>query len=104
MRISARIALMGAVLMVGFSVQAQDMGLSGIAVPQSDGSVMSYMQQRRLTGQNIDGDTASRVFGGRKAQDGAWPSQVALFAKAQPRPDQQGDEPPPVIMPGQRTN
>ncbi|MBP9952277.1 MAG: serine protease [Cypionkella sp.] len=90
-----RLGVLATSLMVGLSampVLAQEAGLSGIAMPQSDGSVMSYMYHRRMSGEKIDGETASRVFGGRKAQDGAWPSQVALIGKAPPRPDQQGDE------------
>jgi len=93
-----RIALAGcfaAALMAGLSAipaAAQDAGLSEIAVPESGGSVMSYMYHRRLTGETIDGETASRVFGGRPAQAGAWPSQVALIGKAPPRPDSQETE------------
>ena len=75
-------------------VLAQSGGLSGVALPagSDDDSAMSFMMHKRAAAQSIDGATAARVYGGRPAQRGAWPWQVALIAKAPPQPGQQGDQ------------
>ncbi len=62
--------------------------LDDVVVPSTGPSVMFYMQEQRARAKPIDSDTASRIYGGRAAQDGAWPWQVALMAKV---PRQEGD-------------
>ena len=69
----------------------QSGGLGDIAKPDDPaGNVMQYMMERRARAKPIDGETASRVYGGRAAQPGAWPAQVALLLELPPEPDQQG--------------
>lgn len=61
-------------------VAAQDT-LSNVAVPSSlntGNSVASYVTRQRAEGETLSGETASRIFGGRMAQPGAWPHQVSL--------------------------
>lgn len=70
---------------------AQSRGLGGIAKPSdTSGSVMQHMLDVRSRAAPIDGDTASRVYGGRAAAAGAWPAQVALLAEQPPEEGQQG--------------
>ncbi len=62
-----------------------------IAVPEASGSsVMSYMLAARGRAVTIDGETASRVYGGRPSQQGSWPAQVALLAEVPPDPNNTG--------------
>lgn len=75
-----------AMMMIGalgaLPVAAQISGLDAIAVPgASDGSVMGHMLAARARGVTVDGATASRVYGGRPAEPGAWPAQVALLGE-----------------------
>jgi secreted trypsin-like serine protease len=70
---------------------AQTATLDAIAVPEaSGGSVMSYMLGVRGAAVTIDGQTASRVYGGRPSQPGAWPAQVALLGQVPADPNQTG--------------
>lgn len=70
-----------AVLASGTEAMAQSGGLDAIARPVPDGrSVMSYMLEARANAKSVDGETASRIYGGRPAEIGAWPAQVALLA------------------------
>ena len=82
------------VALAGASAQpaaGQSGGLGDIAKPDDPaGNVMQYMMERRARAKPIDGETASRVYGGRAAQPGAWPAQVALLLELPPEPDQQG--------------
>lgn len=71
---------------------AQSEALKGIAKPSgSAGSVMQHMIDLRARATPIDGETASRVYGGRAANPGAWPAQVALIAELPPQDGQQGN-------------
>ena len=53
--------------------------LSSIAVPSgtSNVAVRAHVLDLRSKGEPVAGE-ASRIFGGRPAQDGAWPAQVSL--------------------------
>jgi len=62
--------------------------LDAVVQPSGGASVMDYMLQQRAHAQSVDGNTASRVYGGRASQDGAWPWQVALMAL---EPRKEGD-------------
>ncbi|MGB5066798.1 MAG: serine protease [Albidovulum sp.] len=73
-----------------FPAAAQSSGLGDIAKPgDPSGNVMQYMMERRARAISIDGDTASRVYGGRAAEPGAWPAQVALLLEQPPEPGQE---------------
>lgn len=90
MRQTTRIAVAGALaaLATGLGATlapAQTGGLGDIALPRAAGpEVATYMLEQRLRAQPVDGDTASRVYGGRKSQPGSWPFQVALVAEFPP--------------------
>lgn len=72
---------------------AQQTGLDAIARPDGAGnSVKSYMMAARARATQVDGETASRVYGGRQAQAGAWPNQVALLAPRAAQDNQGGIE------------
>lgn len=88
-----RNATLAACLISGLAtpVFAQTSGLDGIARPSgASGSVIEHMLDIRARAKPIDGETASRVYGGRVAQPGAWPAQVALLAEQEPQPGQDG--------------
>ena len=69
----------------------QSNGLGDIAkAGDPSGSVSQFMMERRARATPIDGETASRVYGGRAAQSGAWPAQVALLLEQPPEPGQDG--------------
>ncbi|MCB1339711.1 MAG: serine protease [Pseudooceanicola sp.] len=55
-------------------------GLAGVAVPSGDSEVLvkSYVLGQKTAEDAIDGEAATRIFGGRVAQTGAWPAQVSL--------------------------
>lgn len=64
---------------------AQNAGIQGpIAVSTAsendEQSYMEYVVSRRAAATAIDGNVASRVYGGRPANEGAWPFQVSLMA------------------------
>ena len=65
---------------------AQQGGLSNVAVPERAAalSVMNHvLDMKERVGEAVDGDSASRIFGGRNAQEGSWPAQVSLHAADQ---------------------
>ena len=66
--------------MIAPPAMAQDSSFSKVAVPaQGTGtSVANYVIGERERAENVPGETASRIYGGRAAQDGAWPHQVSL--------------------------
>jgi len=76
------LTLFGLVLcLMGPSVQAQSNGLSDIAL--SAGSHDVQVQAHVLALKEQAGETdasASRIFGGHKAEQGAWPAQVSVHA------------------------
>lgn len=62
---------------------AQQGGLSNIAVPSaaSEVQVRAHVLALKEAAAAIEeDDSASRIFGGRPAQDGAWPAQVSLHS------------------------
>lgn len=61
-------------------VSAEQAGLSAVAVPSGDGEVLVKAHVMGLKARDgaIEADTAARIFGGRPAQQGAWPAQVSL--------------------------
>lgn len=76
------------VALAGIPAAAPAQGLDGIARPSDGvGGVMQYMLDIRSRAATIDGDTASRIYGGRAAAPGAWPAQVALLGE---RPTEDG--------------
>jgi secreted trypsin-like serine protease len=88
---AALLTFLTACLAMGEPTAAQTVTLDAVAVPEdSGGSVMSYMLDLRGSAVTIDGETASRVYGGRPSQPGAWPAQVALLGEVRPNPNQTG--------------
>ncbi len=74
-------AVLAVALVLGGPLPAQEAGLDAIARPDAAGtSVMRFTLDARARATRIDGETATRVYGGRPARDGAWPHQVALVA------------------------
>ena len=61
---------------------AQSTGLDGIARPSTNGlnTMQSYVLSARENSDLLDGDTATRIYGGRAAEQGAWPAQVSLHS------------------------
>ncbi|WP_370275855.1 S1 family serine peptidase [Roseovarius indicus] len=59
---------------------AQESAFSKVAVPAtgSGTSVAKYVVKERAKAENLGGEAASRIYGGRAAQDGAWPHPVSL--------------------------
>ncbi|WP_323038336.1 serine protease [Gemmobacter sp.] len=90
MRQTTRTVIAGALaaLAAGFAgtaTLAQSGGLSDIARPRVNGpEVATYMLEQRQNAEQLDGESASRVYGGRKSQAGAWPFQVAMVAQFPP--------------------
>ena len=75
--------MIAAALSAGSPAATQDNGLASVAVPDGAAglSVMSHvLTLKERAGDGIDGESASRIFGGRNAQDGAWPAQVSLHS------------------------
>ncbi len=88
-RSTALVAALICGTMLPAAAQADTLG--NIAKPSiATGSVMQHMLDIRASAAPIDGATASRVYGGRAAQPGAWPAQVALIAEQPPQEGQQG--------------
>jgi secreted trypsin-like serine protease len=81
-----------AALLAGFAgsaVLAQDATLGNVARPSGQPvGVIEHMRDIRASASSIDGETAGRVYGGRPAQPGAWPAQVALIAQHPPEAGQ----------------
>lgn len=75
---SAGIAL--GVLLGAVAAHAQDKGLSSIAVPQGADEVQVRAHVLALKQQAGMQEDATRIFGGRMAQEGAWPAQVSLHS------------------------
>lgn len=85
--------LAAALLAWAAPVMAQQSGLDAIARADGVGnSVRSYMMEARARATKVDGATASRVYGGRPSQAGAWPHQVALLAPRAAQDNQGGIE------------
>jgi len=58
---------------------AQTAGLAGSAVPRGgDQSVRGYVLEARGRSTQMTAESATRIIGGRPAQEGAWPAQVSL--------------------------
>lgn len=59
-------------------------GLSNIAVPgnSSTVAVQAHMADLKKNAKIVNGDAATRIFGGREAQEGQWPAQVSLHTAA----------------------
>lgn len=75
-------AVVAATFLSPLSLSAQSTGLDGIARPGSNGlnTMKSYVLSARERATVIDADTATRIYGGRAAQQGAWPAQVSLHS------------------------
>lgn len=83
-----------AFLVLAFPAFAQNSGVQGPAAPgaapeYNEQRYMDYAVSRRKAATEIDANVASRVYGGRPANEGAWPFQVSLMmakpAKQAPR-------------------
>lgn len=74
---------LGVALLPNMAV-AQESGLSAIALPGSSAGQVQVrahvlaLKERAETA--IAADSAARIFGGRAAQEGAWPAQVSLHS------------------------
>ena len=66
-------------IMIAQALVAQTTDLSAIAVPtdSSANAMRKHVLDLRARAERVDGE-ASRIFGGRPAQEGAWPAQVSL--------------------------
>ena len=65
------------------AVSAQETsGLANIALPSgsSQVAIQAHMLNLREKGEIVSGESATRIFGGREAQEGAWPAQVSLHS------------------------
>ena len=84
MKLFMNATMMGAIALgIGSATMAQETaGLSQIAIPDDSPqvSVQSYMAGIKENAEIVSADSASRIFGGRPAQEGAWPAQVSLHS------------------------
>lgn len=64
---------------------AQELTLDDVARPGGASiSARAYVLGLKNAAAPVEGETASRVFGGRAAQEGAWPAQVSLHSSDMP--------------------
>lgn len=92
---SARCAVLAAALatLPALQATAQSGGLgAAVAQPTGGDNVLQHMLDVRSRATRIDGETASRIYGGRPAKPGAWPAQVALFAEVPPEPGKETED------------
>ncbi len=74
-----------ALCLAPLGAQAQQSGLGNIAVALKPGEVRvqaHVIAMKQRAGQADDTNSASRIFGGRPAEQGAWPAQVSLHKVA----------------------
>lgn len=73
-------ALLAVGVLLPLAATGQDAGLTGVAVPTGGDQVLvrAHVVGLKEQAEAIEADTASRIFGGRPAQQGAWPAQVSL--------------------------
>lgn len=71
-----------AMMLVAGPVFAQSGDLTGVAVPEtaSQVTVRAYVLNAKAQVEPLDASSASRIFGGRASQEGAWPAQVSLHS------------------------
>lgn len=80
---SAALLAAVALAVTAATAQAQENPLAAMEGARAEVSgtvpVMGYMREARAEGEKVDSTSeGARVFGGRPAQDGAWPAQVSL--------------------------
>ena len=75
-------AALGAILGLGWAPPAAaQTDLSRIAVPDRGHDVMSHVLEAKRRGTMVAPDADTRIYGGRPAEQGAWPAQVSLHTR-----------------------
>lgn len=66
----------------GTAQEATGLGQIAVSGGSSQVAVQSHVLGLRNNAETVRGDSATRIFGGREAQEGAWPAQVSLHSAA----------------------
>ncbi|MFK7754090.1 MAG: serine protease [Sedimentitalea sp.] len=75
------ILALASALLLPMAAHAQQTGLASVAVPLGgdDVAVKAHvLDLKERADDPLEAETASRIFGGRAAKEGAWPAQVSL--------------------------